>query len=114
MKDPSIFLEHILENINDIENFMRNVKKEDFIKNKEKQKAVIKSIEIIGEASKNLPQSFKEKNKGIPWKEIIGTRDKMSHHYFGVDLDLIWGVIKEKLPQLKREIKKIRDNLIKS
>ncbi|MFQ5532182.1 MAG: DUF86 domain-containing protein, partial [Candidatus Nanoarchaeia archaeon] len=81
-----------------------NVDKKSFLANKEKQNAVIRSLEVIGEASKNIPKSMAEKYPKIPWKEIIGTRDKITHHYFGVDLELIWKVVQENVPELKREI----------
>lgn len=110
-KDPLIFIEHILENIEDIENFIRNVTKEDFLKNKEKQNAVIRSIEVIGEATKNLPLNIRLNYPNTPWKDISGTRDKLSHHYFGVDLNLIWKTIVEKIPTLKEDIIKIRASL---
>jgi uncharacterized protein with HEPN domain len=113
MKDPIIFIEHIIENINDIENFSKGIKKEDFLKNKEKQNAIIRSIEIIGEAVKNLHEKIKNTYPKVPWKGIAGTRDKIIHHYFGVDLELIWKVVKENLPDLKKEIVKIKKDLKK-
>jgi len=112
-KENLIFIGHIIENINDIESFMRGVTKESFLKNKEKQNAVIRSLEIIGEAVKNLPLDITTKHPNIPWKEIAGTRDKITHHYFGLDLELIWKTIKEDTPKLKQEILKIRKNLEK-
>jgi len=102
-KDTSIFIDHILENIEDIESFTKGVDKKRFLENKEKQNAVIRSLEIIGEAVKNIPQVIKAKYPKTPWKEIAGTRDKISHHYFGVDLELIWKIVKENLLELKKE-----------
>lgn len=110
-KEDLIFIGHIIENINDIESFMRDVTKESFLKNKEKQNAVIRSLEIIGEAVKNLPSDITTKYPNIPWKEIAGTRDKITHHYFGLDLELIWKTTKEDTPKLKQEILKIKKNL---
>lgn len=106
-KDPSIFLEHILGSIEKIEAFSKNLSKEDLSKSELNQYAIIRAIEVIGEAAKNLPDSLKNKYSHIPWKEIVGTRDKIIHHYFGVDLDVIWDIIKGDLPKLKKEIKKI-------
>ena len=113
IKDSSIFIEHIIENITDIESFVKNVDKDKFLKNKEKQNAVIRSLEIIGEAVKNLPQKVTIKYPSIPWKEIAGTRDKITHHYFGVDLELIWKIIKENIPELKQKVLEIKKNLEK-
>jgi uncharacterized protein with HEPN domain len=111
MKEPIIFVEHIIENIEDIENFTENVEKEDFLENKEKQNAIIRSLEIIGEAVKNISPKLKTKYKNIPWKEIAGTRDKITHHYFGVDLELIWKIIKENLSILKEQMLTIKHDL---
>jgi uncharacterized protein with HEPN domain len=111
MKEPIIFIEHILENIEDIEKFADSVAKEDFLENKEKQNAIIRSLEIIGEAVKNMPQKLKTRYKEVPWKEIAGTRDKITHHYFGVDLELIWKIVKENLPSLKKQMLEIKIDL---
>lgn len=112
IKDSSIFIEHIIiENITDIESFVKNIDKDRFLKNKEKQNAVIRSLEVIGEAVKNLPQNVTAKYPNIPWREIAGTRDKITHHYFGVDLELIWKIIKENIPELKQKVLEIKKNL---
>ena len=110
-KDPLIFIEHILESIKNIEDFMQGVSKSYFLNNKEKQSAVIREIEIIGEAAKNIPASFRRKNANIPWKDIAGMRDKLMHHYFGVDLETVWKVVKEDLIELKKNIQQIKKNL---
>lgn len=102
-----IFIQHILDNIKNIEGFSKDLTKEELSKNKLKQYAIVRAIEIIGEAAKNLSVSFKEKYPGISWKEIIGTRDRVIHHYFGVDLDIIWEIIKNDLPNLKKKLKAI-------
>jgi len=106
-KDILIFVKHIEENINDIEIFVRNLDKNSFFRNKEKQNAVVRSLEIIGEAVKNVPESFRKKYPLVEWKEIAGMRDKLVHHYFGVNLENVWKVVKEDIPVLKRKIKKI-------
>ena len=110
-KEIKIFILHILENIEKIESFSKNMSKENLGKDEQKQYAIIRAIEIIGEAAKNLPVSFKNKYSNIPWKEIIGTRDKIIHHYFGIDLNIVWDIIKKDLPDLKGKIKKILEEL---
>ncbi|MBD3203744.1 DUF86 domain-containing protein [Candidatus Woesearchaeota archaeon] len=105
MKDNNIFLKHILGNIEKIEDFSKNMSKEEFIKEDLKQYAIIRAIEVIGEAVKNLPSSFRKKYPDVAWKEIAGTRDIIIHQYFGIDLDIIWNIIKKELPVLKKEIK---------
>ncbi|HLD55037.1 MAG TPA: DUF86 domain-containing protein [Candidatus Nanoarchaeia archaeon] len=106
-KDPLIFIKHILENIDIIEEFSKNSSKQEIFKDKQKQYAIIRAIEIIGEAAKNLPNSFTKKYSEVNWKEIIGTRDKLIHQYFGIDLDIIWSIIKRDIPKLKKEIQGI-------
>lgn len=110
-KDPIIFIEHIIDSIKNIEYFMKKVSKESFFENKEKQSAVIRQIEIIGEAVKNLPSEFKDNNPNIPWKDIVGMRDKLMHHYFGVDLKIVWKTVKEDIPKLKKQIQNIMKEL---
>lgn len=106
-KDALIFIEHILGSINKIENFMKDVSESDFRDNEEKQSAVIKQIEIIGEATKNLPESFREKYSDVHWSDIVKTRDKFTHHYFGIDLDIVWDIVKINLPELKKQMQEI-------
>ncbi len=107
-KDPLFYLKHILESIERIERFTKNYSKTDFLNDELLQSAVVRQIEIIGEAVKNIPPSFTKKYPQIPWEEIAGTRDKMIHHYFGVDYDLIFDIILLKdIPQLKQEINNI-------
>ena len=106
-KDPLVFIKHIRDSINEIDSFTKNVSKEKFMSNNEKQNAVIRSLEVIGEAVKNLPISFRNKYPNVPWSKIAGMRDKIIHHYFGVDLETVWNVIKKDLPVLEEEIIKI-------
>ena len=110
-KDPLIFIKHILDSINKIESFSKNISKDELSINELKQYAIIKRIEIIGEACKNLPESFKNKYQFVSWKEIISTRNKMIHHYFGVDLNIVWGIIKYDIPLFKEQILKIKKSL---
>jgi len=103
-----IFIQHIFENIKDIKVFTKDVSKEELEENKEKLKAVVRSVEIIGEAAKNLSKDFKKKTAEIPWKEIIGTRDIFIHHYFGIDIDVLWKIITEDLPKLEKQLIKLK------
>ena len=110
MRDRDIrdYLQDILEAIIDIENFVDNMTYEEFIKDKKTLNAVIRSIEIIGEASKQLPDPLKTKYPELPWKEITGMRDKLIHAYFGMDTETIWETIKHNIPGLKQTIQKIK------
>ena len=111
MKDVILFLDHILDSISNINKFLKGCSKNDVINNIEKQSAVIRQIEIIGEATKNLPPDFVEKYKAVPWSNIIGMRNKLIHHYFGVDFETVWKAVKKDLPKLKKEIMKIKKEL---
>jgi len=112
-KESLVFLKHILENIKDIESFSKGLTKEKFLNNKLKQNAIIRSIEIIGEAVRNLPMNLRSEYPEVSWKDIVGTRDIMIHRYFGVDLIVVWDIVKKDLPKLKKNIKKVIEDLEK-
>lgn len=107
-KDPKVFIQHILECIEFIEQYTRGKSENDFFDSPELQDAVTRRIEIIGEAAKNLPEETKKQFPKIPWKNIIGMRDILIHAYFEIDLALVWTAIKRDIPLLKKELKKIR------
>lgn len=109
-RDTNLFIQDILDNIKDIESFSKSLTKEKFKSNKLIQNAIIRSLEIIGEAVKNIPDSFKDEYQDIPWKNIAGFRDILSHAYFGVNLERVWKIIEIDLPKLKEEINKIKIN----
>ena len=71
------------------------------------QDAIVRNIEIIGEAAKNIPDDFKEEYSRIPWRKLAGARDRLIHHYFGVNYDIIWIIAKEELPGIILEIEEI-------
>jgi len=110
-KNVKIFLIHILDSINLIEEYIKGKSKSDFVKSKQLQDSVIRRIQIIGEAIKNIPNDIKNNYNQIPWEEITGMRDILIHQYFGVDLGLTWQVIEKDLPKLKRQIFDIRKRM---
>ena len=110
-KDPLVFLKHMRDAIDLIENFTKKYTKDKFLNDKLVQSAVVRQIEIIGEATKNVSSNFRKKYQKIPWSDIAGMRDKLIHLYFGVNLDRVWEVVKEDLPKLKEEIRKILEEL---
>lgn len=113
-KDPKTFLLHILECIGYIEYDVHNISKEEFLDSVTIQDAVNRRLEIIGEATKNIPENIRNHYKSIPWKKLAGMRDILIHNYFGVDLDMVWGIVKDDLPDLKNKIKVILDELNKA
>jgi len=110
-KDINIFLEHTLESIYLIEEYIKDKSISEFLKLIQLQDSVIRRITIIGEAIKNIPDDFKETHPKIPWKPIIGMRDILIHQYFGIDLNLTWEVIEKDLPKLKKQIVSIKKGL---
>ncbi len=111
MKNDKVYLKHVLDAISDIEKFMQGVSEEEFFGNREKHYAVLRALEIIGEATKNLSGELKAKSPEVDWKNIAGMRDKLIHAYFGVNLPLVWETVKKDLPQLKKQAQKILENL---
>lgn len=110
-KNPKIFLQHIKESMEEIEKHTENMSEKEFMDDIKTQDAVVRRIETIGEAVKNIPSDFKRKNIQVEWREIAGTRDKLIHEYFGVDLNLVWEIINKNIPKLKKQILKILENL---
>ena len=113
-RNLNLFIEDIIESINAIEEFSKNTNKEELFSNRLKQSAIIRELEIIGEAVKNIPKFFREKYPKIQWNKIAGMRDVIIHGYFRVDLDAVWNVIKEDIPILKKQISKIKKDLQKN
>jgi len=107
-RDIGLFIEDILNSIKNIEEFTKGLNKEKFSKDNLRQSAVIRQLEIIGEAAKNVPLSFREKYSNIPWKDIAGFRDILSHAYFGGNMNRVWNILEKDLPALKKEIEKIK------
>jgi uncharacterized protein with HEPN domain len=109
-KDNKIYLEHILDSVNNILLFTEGLSKEEFLENKMIQHASIRNLEVIGEAAKNLSSDFKEKYPEIEWKKMAGMRDKLIHSYMSVDIWATWEVITKILTPLKLKIIEILNN----
>jgi len=106
-KNPVIYLNHIHDCINKIKDYTKGLDHDDFMDNSLIQDAVIRNLEIIGEATKQLDQEFRLKYPRIEWKKIAGMRDKLIHDYIGVDLWAVWGVIEEIIPDLNKQVEGI-------
>lgn len=98
------YVEDILESINLIADFTKDITYEDFFRDRKTSYAVIRAVEIIGEAAKNIPDEVKAEFPDIPWHKMAGIRNKIAHEYFGISLKIVWNVAKEELPTLKDEI----------
>ncbi len=109
--DESVYLQHILDAVFKIESYVKGNNEEAFYKNTLIQDGVIRQIEIIGEAVKRLSSDLKDAHSHIPWQDIAGMRDKLIHDYFGVDIGTVWLTVKNDIPVLKSQIKKILDGL---
>ncbi|MFA5128186.1 MAG: DUF86 domain-containing protein [Patescibacteria group bacterium] len=107
-KDTQVFIEHILDSIEAIEKYIANMPFEDFAKNGLTQDGVFRRLEIIGEAVKNIPISFRKNYPDIPWRKIAGMRDFLIHEYFGVDIRLVFETASGRLPKFKQQILEIK------
>ena len=89
---------------------MKNVNKEEFLENREKQYAVLRALEIIGEATKNLSKEMKAEHPEVNWSDIAGMRDRLIHDYMGVNYSIVWDVLKNKIPELYDQIIEVIEN----
>ena len=102
-----MFLEDIIESIEKIEAYIGDITYDVFIEDGKTVDAVVRNLEIIGEASKKLPNELKDKISDVPWHRMTGLRNIIAHEYFGVDLKIIWKIVKENLPEVQLPLKKL-------
>jgi uncharacterized protein with HEPN domain len=107
MRDQTLYLKDILAAIESIEQFVAGMSFEAFQADDKTLSAVVRKLEIIGEATKRVPDEVRLSHPGVPWREMAGMRDKLIHFYFGVDHQLVWKTVKERLPSIKLEIRGI-------
>jgi len=110
-REYTLYLKDMLENIEKVNYFIENLTYEDFKADERTNFAVIRCLEIVGEASKSIPKEIKSKYNDIPWKDIAGLRDKIVHGYSEINLFRVWLVVKEDFPILKEEIENIMKDL---
>ena len=106
-RDEFLYLRHVLDAINIIEEYLQGVDEEHFKATRLLQDGTIREIEIIGEAVKNVSKDIRKSYPEVPWQDIAGMRDKLIHGYFGVDIEKVWDTAKEDLPVLKEQMKGI-------
>jgi len=100
-RDYRDYVQDILDSINDIENFIGDMNFEEFTRDKKTINAVVRSIEVIGEATKKIPKTLRDRYSNIPWKKMAGMRDKLIHEYLGIDIEILWKVAKDEVSPLK-------------
>jgi len=104
---PLEYLKHIYDEMCYLEEISQEISHEDFSKSAMYQRAFARSLEIIGEAAKHLDKTFREKYSAVPWSYMAKMRDKLIHHYFGIDYEMVWLTIVEDIPELKSTVQKI-------
>jgi len=103
-KDDSVYLHHIMEAIEQIETYTHEVSLQEFLQKRIIQDGVIRQLEIIGEATRNLSSELCQRHPEVRWGEIIGLRNRIAHAYYNIDLGVVWDIVQEDLPLLKRDV----------
>ena len=107
-KEPIDFVRHIQDECSYIISVIEtNISEDDFLADETLKRAVVRSLEIIGEATKKIPADFKVKWNSITWKYMAGMRDRLIHDYMGVNYSIVWDVAKNKIPELNKQIKEV-------
>ena len=110
-RDIALYVKDILENMCDAEEFVQGLSYDQFAADKKTLNAVVRALEIVGEAAKNVPDSVRLRHPAVPWKEMAGMRDKAIHFYFGVDREAVWFAVKERIPTVKPMIEQVLRDL---
>ena len=111
-KRPVGFLvEDIWEAVERVERYIGDITLKTFLEDSKTTDAVVRNLEIIGEAARRLPDDFKVKHSEVEWVKIVGLRHRIVHEYFGVDLDIVWQILKNDLPAFKEKLRSIREKL---
>ena len=103
-RDEIVLVQDILQAVNRIDAYSAGLTFDQFLRDGRTQDAVVRNLEIIGEAAKKFSLEFHEANRSVPWPEICGMRDRLIHDYFGIDWAIVWDVIKTDLPELRRQL----------
>ncbi len=111
MKPPETFLSHIKDEINYLSQNSAKLQYEEFVNDETLKRSFVRALEVIGEATKNLSDDFRQKYPQVQWKEIAGLRDILIHHYFGVDYKSVWDIVKNKIPKIKEQVENILNEI---
>jgi uncharacterized protein with HEPN domain len=106
-RDARVYLEDILESIRRIKTYTAGVDQEGLAADELRLDAVVRNLEVIGEAVKRLPEDLTQRHSHVEWRKIAGLRDILIHHYFGIDAGIIWDVVQNKLPDFEHQIRAI-------
>lgn len=109
MKSDTVYLKHIWDAINQIETYVDSLDYSQFEQTRLIQDGVIRQLEIIGEASRNLSDEFRDQHAELPWRQIIGLRNHLIHAYFDIDLGIIWDIVQVNIPQMKHTLNSFID-----
>lgn len=109
-RKPTLYLQDILISLSRIEDYIKNLSLDDLDHDCKTVDAVVRNLEVIGEAARNMPDEVLEQYPNIPWGNMVSLRNKVIHEYFGIDMDILWKTIKEDLPPLKSQIIEITKN----
>ena len=106
-RDYTDYINDILTSIEEVKDFTNGMTIDNFLKDKKTSNAVIRSLEVMGEAAGKIPEELRAKVPEVPWAKMSGMRNKLIHEYFGVDLEIVWSVVQEELPPLESPLKKL-------
>lgn len=111
-REPKLLIDDILESIDKINSYTQNLNFLDFKDDSKTVDAVVRNLEIIGEAANHIPVELQNKSTGIKWRRIVGLRNRVVHEYFGVDLEIVWKIISDDLEDLEHQFRKLKEALM--